>query len=116
MRTIQTYFKLAFADVRSQMQHQASFWMNTVGNLIASGGSFVMIWALFASFGKLGEWSMAEIAVLYGIVNSAYASGADSSGSISWSRQVTLTAYCCGRAARYSRSFLLKWKRHAPGG
>ena len=73
MRTIQTYFKLAFADVRSQMQHQASFWMNTVGNLIASGGSFVMIWALFASFGKLGEWSMAEIAVLYGIVNSAYA-------------------------------------------
>ena len=45
MRTIQTYFKLAFADVRSQMQHQASFWMNTVGNLIASGGSFVMIWA-----------------------------------------------------------------------
>lgn len=73
MRTIQTYFKLAFADVRSQMQHQASFWMNTVGNLIASGGSFVMIWALFASFGKLGEWSMAEIAVLYGIVNSAFA-------------------------------------------
>ena len=60
MRTIQTYFKLAFADVRSQMQHQASFWMNTVGNLIASGGSFVMIWALFVSFGKLGEWSMAE--------------------------------------------------------
>ena len=73
MRTIQTYFKLAFAGVRSQMQRPASFWMNTVGNLIASGGSFVIIWALFASFGKLGQWSMAEIAVLYGIVNSAYA-------------------------------------------
>jgi ABC-2 type transport system permease protein len=61
------------ASVRCQMQYKASFLLMSVGQLAATGMEFVGIWALFARFGSLRGWSLPEVAILYGIVNVAFA-------------------------------------------
>ena len=73
MRAMRTYFALALSDVRSQMQHRASFVLQTIGNFVASLMDALGIAALFASFGALQGWSLYEVAVLYGIVNLSFA-------------------------------------------
>lgn len=73
MRVLRVYFALALSDVRQQMQHTASFWMGTVGNFLATVIDALGIAVLYASFGTLRGWTLAEIAVLYGIVNTAFA-------------------------------------------
>ncbi len=73
MNSGRLYWRMALADVRSQMQHTASFVMLVVGNFLATIADFLAIWALFSSFGALGNWTLAEIAVLYGIINVSYA-------------------------------------------
>ena len=61
------------ASIRSQMQYRASFVLWSVGNFSAVGVEFLGLWALFARFGDLPGWSLAQVAVLYGIVNAAFA-------------------------------------------
>jgi len=72
MSVIKTYFSLAGADIRSQMQHKASFIMASISNFAATVIDFLGIWALFSSFGALDGWTIAQIAVLYGIVNVSF--------------------------------------------
>lgn len=72
MENIKTYFALALADVRSQMQHKASFVLGALGNFCATIIDFLGIWTLFASFGALDGWTLPEIAVLYGVINVSF--------------------------------------------
>ena len=72
MKTFRTYWNLVLADMRSQMQHRASFAMSAFGNFSATVIDFLGIWALFGSFGALEGWTIAQIAVLYGIVNVSF--------------------------------------------
>ena len=72
MSVMKTYAALVFADMRSQMQHKASFIMAAVSNFAATVIDFLGIWALFSSFGALDGWTIAQIAVLYGIVNVSF--------------------------------------------
>ena len=72
MESIKTYFLLALADLRSQMQHKASFVLGAVGNFCATIIDFLGIWTLFASFGALDGWTLAQIAVLYGVINLSF--------------------------------------------
>ena len=72
MNTIKTYYALALADIRSQMQHKASFIMASISNFAATIIDFLGIWALFSSFGALDGWTIAQIAVLYGIINISF--------------------------------------------
>lgn len=73
MNTIKVYSRMALADMRSQMQHKASFVMGAVGNFSATIIDFLGITVLFSSFGALRGWTLYEIAVLYGIVNTSFA-------------------------------------------
>ena len=68
MSEIRIYAKLAASYVRSSMQHRASFVMSVVRNGISSFGDLARLMLLGFSFGALGGWSQAEIAVLYGII------------------------------------------------
>lgn len=61
------------ASVRSQMQYRASFALWSVGNFSSVGVELLGLWALFARFGDLPGWTLAQVAVLYGIVNVAFA-------------------------------------------
>lgn len=59
-------------SVRSQLQYRVSFVLLSVGQFVTSVVEALGIWALFNRFGMLGQWSLAEVAFLYGIVNVAF--------------------------------------------
>jgi len=47
--------------------------MMSVGNLAITAIEFLGIWALFSRFGSLGEWTLPEVALFYGMVHMAFA-------------------------------------------
>lgn len=55
------------------MQYRASFLMLALATLLTSGMEFLVTWSLFDRFGSLAGWTLAEAAVLYGIVNVSFA-------------------------------------------
>lgn len=60
-------------SIRSQMQYRASFLLSALGQFLITGIEFVGVWALFARFGRLGDWTLREVALFYGAVNVAFA-------------------------------------------
>ncbi|MDA0710335.1 MAG: ABC-2 family transporter protein [bacterium] len=64
------YISISF---RSQMQYRASFLMLSFGHFLITGIEFVAIAALFDRFGQISGWQLPEIAMLYVIVNTAFA-------------------------------------------
>lgn len=54
------------------MQYPASFLMLCVGHLVVTAVDFVGIWALFDRFSMLKGWSLPEIALMYGLVNTGF--------------------------------------------
>lgn len=60
-------------SLRGQMQYRVSFILGTLGQLLGTGVEFVGILALFDRFESLSQWSLAEVAFFYGLVNVAFA-------------------------------------------
>ena len=71
--SVRLYLRYAGVSLRAQMQYRASFAMLAVGTFLISILEFLSIWVLFDRFGRLTEWSLAEVALFYGIVNTAFA-------------------------------------------
>ena len=71
--TVSLYKHYIGVSVRSQVQYRASFLMLTLATLLTSGMEFLVTWSLFDRFGSLAGWTLAEAAVLYGIVNVSFA-------------------------------------------
>ena len=67
------YLRYIGVSLRSQLQYPASFMMMAVGNLVINGIEFFGVWALFARFGSLKDWMLAEVALFYGMVHMAFA-------------------------------------------
>jgi ABC-2 type transport system permease protein len=67
------YIRLLGVSVRSQLQYRVSFIMLALGQFAATAGEFLAIWALFDRFGSIAGWSLAEVALFYGMVNIAFA-------------------------------------------
>ncbi len=67
------YLRYVSVSMRSQMQYPASFVMMVVGNLVVNAVEFLGVWALFARFGSLRDWSLPEVALFYGMVHVAFA-------------------------------------------
>jgi ABC-2 type transport system permease protein len=61
------YRRLIGARIRSQLQYRLSFVLNLVGVGLITFLDFAAILILFEQVDALGEWSVAEVAVLYGI-------------------------------------------------
>jgi ABC-2 type transport system permease protein len=55
------------------MQYRASFIMLAIGHFFVTGIEILGIWALFDRFGSLRGWSLAEVALFYGMINIAFA-------------------------------------------
>jgi ABC-2 type transport system permease protein len=72
-QAIGAYCRHVGASVRGQLQYRASTVMLALGQLVATAIEFVAIWALFERFGTLRGWTLAEIALLYGMTNVAFA-------------------------------------------
>ena len=71
--SLRLYFRYLGVSVRSQMQYRASFVMSAIGHGLVTGIEFLGTLILFARFGSLRGWSLAEVALCYGIVNIAFA-------------------------------------------
>ena len=67
------YLSMVAQSVRAQLQYRISFLFMAFGSFVASAVEAVGIWALFERFGTLGEWRLAQVAFLYGLVNAAFA-------------------------------------------
>jgi len=68
MRLYGQYIALS---LRGQMQYRASFVMLSIAYFAGTGIEFVGIWSLFDRFALLRDWSLAEVALFYGVVNMA---------------------------------------------
>ncbi|MBI3734441.1 MAG: ABC-2 family transporter protein [Chloroflexi bacterium] len=71
--TMRLYFKLIGIRVRAQMQYRLSFWVDLAGTGLATGVEFLTLAAVFGRFGSIGGWSLGEVAFLYGLVETAFA-------------------------------------------
>ena len=67
------YWRYTGVSLRAQMQYKASFWMLSLAQFLVTGMEFLGIWMLFARFGSLRGWSLAGVALLYGLVNVSFA-------------------------------------------
>ena len=65
--------RLMSVSMRGQMQYRASFLMLVAGTFAISFLEFGAVWIMFDRFGHLRDWSLAEVAVFYGLVNSGFA-------------------------------------------
>lgn len=67
------YLRYIAISFRSQMQYRVSFVMLSAGHLLLTGIDFLSVWVLFHRFGRIQGWALPEIALLYGLVNVAFA-------------------------------------------
>lgn len=66
------YVRYVAISIRAQMQYRGSFIMLTFGAFVVSACEFAGILVLFGSFHALGEWGLAEVALFYGLINTAF--------------------------------------------
>lgn len=67
------YLRYCAASVRAQLSYPASLGMMMLGQFLVTGVEFVAIWAMFHRFGHVGQWSMGEVALFYGLVSVSFA-------------------------------------------
>jgi ABC-2 type transport system permease protein len=70
---LRLYFRYLGSSVRTQLQHRASTWMLAFGSLVVCGSELVAIRALFQRFQSIAGFALAEVALLYGMANVAFA-------------------------------------------
>lgn len=73
LNALRLYGHYVSIPFRSQMEYRLSFVLQSIGQFLVNGIEFVAVWALFQRFHDIGGWSLPEVALLYGIVNSAWA-------------------------------------------
>jgi len=67
------YWRYIGISIRSQMQYRVSFVMQSIGHFGVTGVEFLGVLMLFSRFETLGQWSLPEVAFLYGLVNISFA-------------------------------------------
>lgn len=67
------YWRMVGLSIRGQLQYRASFVMFTIGDAMKGFIEYLGIWAFFGRFGTLGEWTLAEAGVFFGMVSIAFA-------------------------------------------
>src|SRR5438270_6743942 len=67
------YLRFIGARVRGQMQYRASFVLDVISRFLLHGLELAAIFILFHQFSSLGDWTVGEIAFLYGLVTVSFA-------------------------------------------
>jgi ABC-2 type transport system permease protein len=70
---LRLYLRFVAVSLRGQLQYRASVIMQALGLLLITVIEFVGLWALFARFGHIGGWTLPQVALLYGMVDVAFA-------------------------------------------
>lgn len=72
MRALSLYRRLIGIRIRSQMQYRVSFLLELLTTAIGSGIAFLTVALVLERFHKVGGWTLGEIALLYGSVETAF--------------------------------------------
>ena len=67
------YFILLSANLRSQLQHRASFALDVLATALANGLEFIAFMLAFTRFGSVGGWTFWQVAFLWGLSECAFA-------------------------------------------
>jgi ABC-2 type transport system permease protein len=70
---LRLYLRLIGASVRAQMQYRLAFVLRSLADFLIVVGDFLPIYFLVQRFGALQGWSIAELALLYGMVEVSWA-------------------------------------------
>lgn len=73
MNTVAVYLRYIGISVRGQMQYRGSFLLMSISGFLTHAVEALGIWALFDRFGHLADWTLPQVALLYGAVNVAFA-------------------------------------------
>jgi ABC-2 type transport system permease protein len=68
------WLHLAGAQIRSQMQYRRSFAIQSAVMFLVMVSDLAPVWILARFFGSLEGWSFAELALLYGMVETSWSS------------------------------------------
>jgi len=66
-RQARMYRVLVAASMRAQGQYRANLIIELIGAIAYQGAGFAFIWVVVDRFGNIGGWSLAELALLYGL-------------------------------------------------
>jgi len=67
MRLAHLCWELVTASIRGQMQYRLNFLIDVAFGLVFSTVGFVFIWVVLGRFEAIGGWTLAEVALLYGM-------------------------------------------------
>lgn len=73
MSGFRLYFQYVKMTVISQLSYKVSFILMTLGNFVVTGIELIGIVALFDRFSTINGWGLFEVAIFYGLINSAFA-------------------------------------------
>lgn len=69
---LRLWHKTASFSLRSQMQYKGAFWLQVLGQLVIRSVDFLTIYMLFSRFGRLRDWSLPQVALLFGLIQIAF--------------------------------------------
>ncbi len=70
--TFGVYRRLLGARIRSDLSYRASFAMRLLTTVLVTSMDFAVIGILFSRIDRLGGWSLAEVAFLYGVAGLSF--------------------------------------------
>ena len=66
------YGRFIGLSIQAQLQYRLSFVLMAFGNFVTSVVEAIGVWALFDRFGMLQQWSLPQVAFLYGLINCVF--------------------------------------------
>ncbi len=73
MSELRLFFRFAAMSLRAQAQYRVSFALWSVSQVLGVGIEFLGVWVLLDRFGAVRGWHLAELSILFAIVNIAFA-------------------------------------------
>ncbi len=73
MEPVHLYLRLIGAQLRGQMQYKVSFLLAFLGSFLVNIIEFGVLLVLFTRIPQLAGWSLAEVALLYGLSGTSFA-------------------------------------------
>lgn len=67
------FWKLVLVSIRSQMQYSASFLMLFAGHFLTTFVDIIGLWVLFDRFHIIQGWTLTDISLNYGIIQTGFA-------------------------------------------
>lgn len=73
LEPVALYIRLIGAQLRSQMQYKVSFLLALFGSFLVNAAEFGVVVVLFGRIPRLADWSLPEVALLYGLSGVSFA-------------------------------------------